>query len=58
MSSFINYTHLDDVKSAIDIIPLQGLLKVRILLWLFKKRLFKLTCFLMFIANKLGIKLS
>lgn len=56
MSGFINYVHLDDVQSAIDMIPLEGGHKVRILLWLFKKRLFKLTYFLMFIANKLGIK--
>lgn len=58
MKNYLDYVRIQDVRSAIDMIPFQGVLKVKIILCLFKMRLFKMTFVLMFIAHKLGIKLT
>lgn len=57
LGRFLSYTRLDEVHKAISTIPVKGCLKIKVLLVLFKLRCYLLVYLLIFIANKIGIKL-
>ena len=54
----LEYTKDKGVKEAISLIPFKGNLKIKVLLLLFKMRLLSFTFFLIFLANKTGIKIQ
>ena len=58
INKFKKYTNLEDVRNAINSIPLKGNLKIKLLLLLLKTRLISTTYTSIFIANKLRIKLQ
>lgn len=58
MKSFIEYTKKTEVREAFSIIPLKGNIKVKIILFLFKLKMFKLTFILIYCANQIGLKLQ
>ena len=55
---FLEYTNDKDVRKAISIIPIKGNIKIKILLLFFKMRLSSFIFLLMFLANKIGIKIQ
>lgn len=55
IKNFLSYIKNKDVKKAISIIPVKGNIKIKILLLLFKMRLYSFVFFLIYFANKTGI---
>lgn len=55
---FLTYAKQKDVQKAISIIPVQGNLKIKLLLYLLKYKLYSLTFILFYIARKCKIKMN
>ncbi len=54
----LKYISQQKVLQAIDIIPIKGNIKIKTLLLMYKLRFFKLSFLLIYIANKVGIKMQ
>lgn len=55
---FLTYAKQKDVQKAISIIPVQGNLKIKLLLYLLKYKLYSLTFILFYIARKCKVKMN
>ena len=53
LGAFLKYTSMEDVRNAIGIIPFEGSLKVKLLLAMFKLKLYRLVFFAFYCANKI-----
>lgn len=58
MGYFLEYTKMKEVRKSIDLIPMKGNLKIKLILFLFKLRMFRFAFVLIYCANKTGLKLQ